>query len=340
MIRPTPRALVALTCALLCVVLLGACGSGGGGASGATAPSGARAGLRRTLAATSGSVDRARVVASLRLDPEGLLKLAGPIALRVAGPFAAPTGDAPARFDLALLATLGGSRFHAAAISTGTRRYLRLDDRAYTLKARRRRGAGRGPHPLLASFGIDPQRWVTDVRDQGSEQVAGVATEHLAGDVDAKRLLADVGSLLDAAGGPSGAILSPDLLGQIGDAVKTAKVDVWTGAADGILRQLAVTVTFRFKDAQSPIVGLDGGRLTLRVRLDDVNGAPVQVSAPSGARPLTELTGSGGLRAVIAGLGAGISGGIGGGAIELAGCVSKADGSSVDLFACVAKLAP
>lgn len=340
MTRSSPRVLLVIACALLCSALLAACGGSDDGGK-ATEPTGPEAALRKTFEASSTSIDRARVVAGVRLDPKGLLELGGPIAVRVTGRFAAPSSAGPSRFDLAFLATLGGQKFKGAVISTGTKRFLQLDDSIYTLGARghNKPDASAGePHPGLKSLGIDPLPWITKPRDRGTERVAGVETRRIAGDVDAHRLLADVGKLLDKAGGDAGSFLSPDLLRQIGDAVKSARVDVWTGAEDSILRQIAIDVTFAFKSAQSPIVGLDGGRLRLRVRLDDVNGAPVKVATPAGTRPLSEVTGKGGLGSVLAGIGAGLTGGIGGGAIELAGCVTKAGGSSVDLVRCVSQL--
>jgi hypothetical protein len=336
--RSVPRVLVALACALLCAAALAACG--GDKDSAAPKATGPRATLEKTFGASATSIDRARLAAGVKLAPEGLLKLGGPIAVKLSGPFAAPTASAPSRFDLAFVATLGGQKFRGSALSTGTRSFLRLDDQAFTMARKRRAGGTAGRHPGLKALGIDPLRWVTNVRDAGSERVAGVDTTHLRGNVDAHRLLVDVGALLDKAGGKAGSVLSPELLTQIGNAVTSAKVDIWTGTGDNILRQLAVAVRFAFKAAESPIVGLDGGRLTLRVRLDDVNGAPVTVTAPAATRPLTDVTGPGGIGALLAGFGAGITGGIGGGAIELVGCVRNADGSSVDLVRCVSKLAP
>ncbi len=344
MTRPNLRVLLVCACALLCAALLAACGGSDDTSTGAAAASSPQATLEKTFTASTTSIDRASVVGSVRLDPEGLLKLGGPLALRVTGPFAAPAGGRGPAFDLDFLATLGGQKFKGAAISTGTQSFLKLDDSVYALSSEKRRARAKddGPHAGLRSLGIDPLKWVRDVRRVGEERVAGVDTEHLAGGVDAKRLLADIGELLGTAGGGGSgpSFLSPDLLDQIGDAVKSAKVDIWTGAEDSILRQLAVAVTFAFKDAQSPIVGLDGGKIALKVRLDDVNGAPVKVAAPSAAKPLTEVTGKGGLGALLGGLGAGITGGIGGGAVELVGCVSSAGGSSVDLVRCVSKLSP
>jgi hypothetical protein len=337
--RLEPRALLALGCTLLCAALLVACG--GSGDKAASNGSSAQRTLERTFGARATSIRRARIAGEVRLDPEGLLKVGGPLALRVKGPFAAPSGHRPARFGLAFVATLGGDRFKGTAISTGARSYLTLDDTTYALDAGRR-SARTAPksHPGLEALGIDPLRWITHVEDKGSATVGDVATTRLQGDVDTRALLADIGKLLDKAGGGAGSFLTPELVKQIGDAVKSARVDVWTGADDDVLRQIAVDVRFAFKDAQSPIVGLDGGRLRLRLRLDDVNGAPVRIATPAAPRPLSELTGPDGLGAVLAGLGTGLTGGIAGGAIELVSCVTGAAGSSVELVRCIAKLAP
>jgi hypothetical protein len=321
-------------------VLLAACG-GSGGKSAGSASSGPQAKLEKALGASAASLRSATLSGDIRLDPEGLLKLGGPIAVHVGGPFAASNRTTAPRFDLAFLATLGGEKFKGGVLSTGSRSYLRLDDRAYALGARHSGGTSGGkPHPGLRALGIDPLPWIRNVSDKGREQVAGVPTDHLAGDVDAPRLLADVGTLLSKVGGGAGSFIAPKLLQDIAGAVSSAKVDLWTGARDSLVRQIAVDVRFAFKPAQSPIVGLDGGHLTLRLRLDDVNGAPVKVRAPAAVRPVSEVTGKGGFANVLGGLGAGLTGGIDGGAIELVSCVTGSGGSSVELFGCVAKLAP
>jgi hypothetical protein len=334
----TRQNLLALGCAVLCTVLPAACG----GSSDNPAPkrSAAQQKLERALGAKATSIERARISADVRLDPQGLLKVGGPLVLRVKGPFAAPRGRTPARFDLAFVTTLGGDNFRGSAISTGRRSYLRLDDRVYGLDSGRRRStAAPTSHPGLKSLGIDPLRWAKNVQDRGRSTSGGVATTHLAGDVDAQAMLADLAALLDKAGGAA-SFLTPKLLAQVGAAVKSAKFDILTGADDDIVRALKVDLTFAFKPAESPIVGLDGGRLRLDVTLDDVNGARVRVPTPAGARPLTELTGPGGLGALLAGLGTGLTGGISGGAIELVSCVTGAAGSSVELVRCIAGLAP
>ena len=343
MTRSPTRLVLVLACVLACGALITACGG-----SEESGDAGAERTLEQTFGATAGKIERGRLSANINLAPEGLLKLGGPIALRLDGPFSAPaTGDLP-RFALSFLATLAGQQFDGRLTSTGRKAFVTLDDRAYAVDDRfvrkLRRGLGKAaakPQSGLKSLGIDPLSWIEKPESKGEETVRGVKTERVGGDVDAEKLLADVARLLDQAGGGD-SLLTPKLREQITDAVKSAKVDVWSGADDHILRQIAVVVNFAFEDGQSPIPGLDGGRLTLRAGLDDVNGAPAKIVAPKNARPLSELTGEGGIGALLGGLGAGITGGIGPGAggSKLLACITKAGGESVEIVRCVANLAP
>jgi hypothetical protein len=344
MTRSTIRALLVLACSGLCVVLL-ACGG-----SDTRSDAAAERTLKQTFGTSASSIERGRVAATLRLEPEGLLKLGGPISVRLDGPFAAPTRRDLPRFDLAFLATLAGQHFDGSAISTGRKGFLKLDGRTYALDdafvARLRKGLGSAaaqPQAGLKALGIDPLRWIRNPERKGRERIGGDETERISGAVDVPRLLADLETLLDRAGGAGAGIFTPKLRTQIGDAVKSTKVDVWSGADDKLLRQLAVVVTFAFKDSsQSPIPGLDGGRITLRARLDDVNGAAVRISAPARARPLAQLTGEGGLNRFLQGIGAGITGGVGPGetGAALLRCVTQADGASAEVVRCASKLAP
>ncbi|HVL31571.1 MAG TPA: hypothetical protein VM299_04995 [Solirubrobacteraceae bacterium] len=343
--RSPLRTLLAIACGLLCAVLLGACGG-----SGSDEKPSARETLQQTLDRSTRGIERGRLNATFRLDPEGLLKLGGPIGVRVSGPFAAPTRGSLARFDLGFLATLAGQRFSGAAISTGRRSFVRLDNRAYAIddadvaKLRRQaRGAAADPRAALRSLGINPVRWITNPRRAGEAQVGGVDTERITGTVNVRQLLADVGALLEKAGGGGTSVLTPEMRNRIAGAVKSSKVDVWTGADDRLLRQIAVAVSFAFDQGEpSPIPGLDGGRISLRVRLDDVNGRPVRIAAPAGARPLPRLTGEGGLSRFVQGIAAGLTGGIGPGqpGAALLRCITQAGGSSVRVVDCVSKLAP
>ena len=145
---------------------------------------------------------------SFQLDPEGLLRLGGPIKLNLEGPFAVQSiGELP-RFDVDFAGTLATHRFTGGVRSTGTRAFVRLDDRFYsvddTFVSQLREGQGSQPRSGLRALGIDPRRWLRDPRVEANERVADVDTIRIGGSVDVARLLEDLDSLLTNAGGPVG----------------------------------------------------------------------------------------------------------------------------------------
>jgi hypothetical protein len=345
--RPLRRVLFVLTSLALCGALLAACGGGDD-----TGPSADQT-LQQTFGKTAAAIKTGKLNVDFQLDPEGLLALGGPIRLRLDGPFSAPRGGRLPRFDVDFVATLARQRFTGGVLSTGKQAFVTLDDREYKVDspfvAKLRKGlaplSNGKAQPGLKALGIDPLRWVTDAETKGNEQIAGVDTIRVGGKVNVARLLEDLDTLLTKAGGAAsgttGSLFSPTLRKQLSDAVDSAKVDIWTGASDKLLRQLAVKITFTFKDgAQAPIEGLEGGTINLRLRLDDVNTTTVHVSAPTGTRPLATVT-NGSLSNFLNGVGAGLtssSSGIAGGAFLK--CITRADGKTTELVRCISRLAP
>ena len=342
--RLTPRAMLVIASTALCGGLFAACGD----AADDTRDTAAASTLQQTIDATS-KFDSARLTASFELVPEDALGLAGPIGVRASGPFAwGAEGELP-RFELAIVGSIARQQPHARAISTGTEGFLHIDGRDYEVDddfiekllpgksgAKTNRGDG------LAALGLNPAGWFDDPRSRGKATIGGVETTRITSQLDVNALLDDVAKLVGGASG-TGGFLTPKLRKQIVDATKSANVNLWTGSGDKILRQLSAVVVFAFDEENlSPISGLYGGSLTLRVRLDGVNATTVRPRAPKGARPLSDLTGDGGLSALLSGLGAGIMGGTGGGDIGNAFlvCLDSAGGRTAEMVKCASKLAP
>lgn len=331
------RLVLALTCVALCAAPLAACGS----------DDDAEEILEQTFGKSASSIDDGKLDLSFQLDPEGLLALGGPIKLALEGPFAAPRADRLPRFDLDFVATLARQRYAGALASTGTRAYLTAGRRSYRvdeafvakLRAGLTRVRGAGAQPGLTALGLDPLRWIEDPETKGEATVAGVETIRIGATVDAAALLEDLDGLLTRAGGGGGAVLAPQLRTQLAEAVDSATVDVWTGAEDRLVRQLAVRAVFAFDEGQaSPIQGLEGGTINLRVRLEDVNETKVSVSTPAGARPLSALTG-GGMDAFLDGVGSGLSSGAGeDDGRDFLRCITNGQGDTPALIRCISKV--
>ena len=336
--------LAALACLALCGALLAACG--GDDENEAAGPQQL---LEQTFGSGASAIDNGRLNLAFQLDPKGLLALGGPIKLAADGPFAVPGKGQLPHFEVDFAATLAREVFRGTALSTGRAAFVRLDGRDYKvdreLIADLREGiadAEAKKQPGLKALGIDPLRWISGAQERGEESIGGVDTTRISGNVKVATLLADVDRLLSKAGGSGGGLgglLSPEIRKQISDGVKTAKVDIWTGTDDKILRQLAVRIAFAFEAGQTPIAGLESGKINLRLRLTDVNETKLSVKAPTRSRPLSELTG-GSIGDFLGGIGSGLTGK--GGSIAGApflACITGSNGNTRSLVRCISELA-
>lgn len=290
--------MLGLAIGVLCIAI-GACGD-----DSSKKVSGAQRLLDQTFKATSTSLENGRLDARVQLEPKGLLALGGPISLAVKGPFALPGGDGQPLSDLDAVVTVAGQRYAGGLLFDEKHSFLKLDGKAYRL------GDERSKKPL-ERLDLDPLRWIKGEQTKANERIRGTDTVHLTGTVDAARMLDDLDELVPA-----------QLGDRIAGAVKSAVVDVWSGAEDKILRQLVLRVVFEVAEGEEPpIDGLEAGTLQLRIRLDDVNGRPPQIKAPARAQPLSKALTDRGL----------------GGLLE---CLKKSARSGAELVQCVSALDP
>lgn len=272
--RRTLRAAVATALALVCLAALVV--GAGGVASGSSGPAqGASAAqLLRRAFASGHEVRSGRIDLSLRV---------GGTSVRVRGPFEAGSKGRPARFDISLSTSGSGTSLDLGLVSAGGRAYLRLNGKAYDL----------GDASTLTSQAslsivpsdIDARPWLKGPRIAGNVKVGGVQTVHVASGVDTGKLLAGLDGALDKAGGLGAAVsgLDADARRQVRKAARNARVDLWIGRGDDVLRRLR----------------LSAGGLSLDVTVSGV-GEPQDIAAPAGARPLSDA--AGGLGALLQGL--------------------------------------
>lgn len=295
---------------LLATLLLAAAAGCGSDAGVAGRPADA---ILRTTFGPDKQVASGRLDVGLSLDAEGLGGVDGPVRLNLRGPFASPEdgrGVPAFAFDLVLGA--GGDTFTAGAVSTGKAGFLTYGGTSYALDeptwTELERGyvadqerAERAGGQTLSALGVDPLRWLRDPVKAGEEDVGGVRTVHVRAGIDVPALLDDVDRILARAGSAGvGAAAGRDVPRGLSEArrraiaasVRSATVDVFTGAEDGTLRRLNVQVAFTVPEAsRAGAGGLRGGRLGLDLRLGELN-EPQSITPPEDARPLSELTGA------------------------------------------------
>lgn len=301
--RLTRVAVLLVAAALAAPLGLAACGGGGDGSS-----SSARAELKRAFSGDH-EIRSGRLELALHADVKGVPSLAQPLDLRLAGPFQSTGATTLPHFNFELTFGGGGAPVSLGMISTGQAGFLSLEGQAYDLgteaytslqqgyaesqKQSRRQQRGT---PGLSALGVDPERWVTDPRHVGREDIAGTETDHLVADVDVDALLKDVDTLLRRSSSVAGATgrqlpgsLTADQRDAIAASVKDATVDVWVGRSDHALRRFNLHVGLDAPDdARERLGGLKTGSITLGMTLAQLNQAQT-IAAPKDAKSLEEL---------------------------------------------------
>jgi hypothetical protein len=193
------------------------------------------------------------------------------------------------QFDIDFKLAAPDGNVNVGAVSTGDRAFLTSGDKAYALPraawsevtAVRRKAAqqsGGKPAQTQAAAvipGFDTSDWVTDVKSEGVEQVGGVAATHVSLDIDGGRVIDDVLAVARASG--QAPAIPTQVRGQLDKVVKDARVDLYVGNQDRVLRRASVAV-----DVQVP-KELGGQAGSARIAVDyELTGAnqPQSISAP------------------------------------------------------------
>ncbi len=177
-----------------------------------------------------------------------------------------------------------------------------------------------GDQGSLQQFGIDPQSWVTDLTNEGTEDLDGTEVVHVSGSADVPKLVADLNDAAQQTGQAD--VLDPAALKGLEDTVTDATIDVYAASDDDSLRKLDVGLTLA-----DPRGGSGEVTVTLSIAIADP-GAAQSIEAPAGAKPFDDLLNQipGGAAAL------GLGGGSGG-----AATAPQASGSAQKYYDCVAK---
>lgn len=277
---------------LLVLLLLAACLAAGCGSSGGSGQDADQL-LNDTFGKQS-TIDRGKLRLLFEVRAPGVEGLPSPLTVDLGGPFQKVEGSKVPKFDFDLTLATRDGRVSVGVISTGEQGYVKLAGRAFSLGsadlarlAPGGAGTAAGGGLSLKDIGLDPRRWLTDVRDSGVTELDGEQVVHLKAGVAVPRMLGDLGGLLGQAGGGLGSLTGLGKgFGQSAEAirraVKDATVDIWTGEKDHVLRRVRVNILL---DTPS---GKDGTAV-LELGITD-QGREQAIGPPANPRPLSELT--------------------------------------------------
>jgi hypothetical protein len=270
--------------AVLSLALLASgCGSGGGGVSNPG----------QALSATAANLGKIRS-GTLHLDvgiePHG--DDGGAFGFELEGPFElAKPGKLPvAKIDYTQ--TAGDERETVTFTSTGDRAYVTVDGTPYELPADRveeLRGSSDGESGAgLEELRIDD--WIESAESSDGGDVGGTSTDKISADLDVVAAVNDLIAVAQGFGGPSLSPIEGEAATQLREAVQEAKLEVWTGTEDRLLRRLRIEADFdpQLPDDLEELARAANSTVTFELGIDDPNEA-VEVEAPEGARPYSEL---------------------------------------------------
>jgi hypothetical protein len=184
-----------------------------------------------------------------------------------------------------------------------------------------------GGDPSACEFDIES--WLTNLTNEGTEDVGGTPTIHIHGDADVQQILTDIGNLAASVPQASSSGFDPSQLSAASGAVTDASIDVFSGEDDHVLRKVDVTLTIDPSTLAPAGVTVPIGEITVAfaVEIDGLNDQQT-ITAPSGAKPLSQLLSDLGVDPSslggIPGLPGGTSGGGGAGGNDYLDCVQQA----------------
>jgi hypothetical protein len=188
---------------------------------------------------------------------------------------------------------------------------------------------------------IDFESWLTNLSNDGTEDVGGTETIHISGDADVQTMLTDIGNLASSIPGANSQGIDPSQLSAASSAITEASVDVYSGVDDHVLRKVDANLTIDPSQiAPEGAVPVSNIQISFSAEIDGLNEEQT-IEAPSNAKPIDELLSDAGIDpSTLGGLGAtglGSTGGSGGSSSSFEQCIQQAS-TPDEINACASQL--
>ena len=220
------------------------------------------------------------------------------------GPFESGDGGEVPKFDITAEANLDSSAqdFSGSAglVSTGDSAFVNFQDTDYEVpaelfqqfqssfeqaQAQTEKQGDEGN--FLSSIGVDPSNWLTDLSNEGNEDVDGTDTIHISGQADVPKLVEDIRTIAKRVPQAADQVTPAQLsqLDQLTDIIKSADFDIYTGADDDILRKLEANLEI---DPPGTSGAPESVSVGFSVTISELN-EPQEIAGPTNAQPLGDL---------------------------------------------------
>jgi hypothetical protein len=230
-------------------------------------------------------------------DPTLGVFLSKPISLTLSG----PTDQTAQKSDLTFELSAGPIKVDGGLRQVGSAAFLQVNGKWYSLPAGSLSGTSSGstgtttsssidPSALLKSFG-DPTKLLTGAKLEGTDDVDGIKSDHVTGNVDLAALVKGISSVTGSAGGSSASPVSPAEIASsvksLQQYVQSATAGLWVGQSDKQIHKFETTINGVTDAATKSSSGIEGFDITI-----DASATPTSspnVSAPSSPAPISQL---------------------------------------------------
>ena len=283
------RALIAVALAALAALLLAACGGGGNDED-----------PQLVLNQTSTSIHSGTMDLDLRIETSGGDN-PGKIEAKLGGKFQNRGANQFPEFDLDLsLHAEGGSQNLSGTgglTTTGDQAFVNFQGTDYAvprslydefvttyaqLQSQNKSNPSSG---LLDSLGIRLPDLLTDLKNEGTEEVEGTKSIHISGSANVPKIIDVLKRIATRAGNAAGNI-NPAEFDRLQNSVESGDVDVYTGEDDHVLRRLQLN--FDLKPPPGTPGAPDSLTFFLQLNFANVN-QPQTIQAPANTQPLQTL---------------------------------------------------
>ena len=250
-------------------------------------------------------------------DLEGVPQLNGPISLTIEGPYKSQGKKKLPLFDWDINVQGGGQTFAGGLVVTTDNAFVEFQGTNYEVGSELfsqfatqvEQQSDEGPQNLKA-LGIDPAAWLNEPEVKDGDDIGGDSTQVVTGEVDVERAIKDfydvlqspaIERQLEAQGQTAPEIKEPndEQIQQVKDAIENLQFEANVDDND-VLRRLSLDADFKVPEG-ADAGSLQGGKVSFEFLLNDVGNDP-KIEAPTGARPLSELTQRFGLQGLGGGL--------------------------------------
>lgn len=255
--------------------------------------------LMKQAASSFGEVKRGNFRFAITITPAGS-DSASTSSIELSGPFEIVPGKPLPVAKITYAVTSGGRSQTVTLLTTGEKAYTVIKGQAYELPASATKelksatkdlnkpGEGKG----LTGIKLNFDKWIENPQVAAGRDIDGTATWRTSANVNIVNALKDLTSSAGAFSsitGQSVPALKDKDLESVKKGIKDARVVVYVGRYDRIIRLLDMTMTFTTpENQQAALGGVTGGKMNMTLGISEPN-QPVNVKPPKSPLPYSAL---------------------------------------------------